>query len=60
MNTLREHGLRTLALRTRDRPRSVNADFCEPNGFAAGPDGAIYVSNYSVSGGNGQVVRVDQ
>jgi hypothetical protein len=35
-----------------------------PNGFAAGPDGSIYVSNYSTfpgtnSGPVGQVVRVD-
>ena len=32
----------------------------EPNGFAVGSDGSIYVSNYSVSSGGGQVVRVDQ
>jgi len=32
----------------------------EPNGFAAGSDGAIYVSNFSTSGGVGQVVRVNQ
>jgi hypothetical protein len=35
-----------------------------PNGFAAGPDGSIYVSNFSVfpgvnAGPVGQVVRVD-
>jgi hypothetical protein len=35
-----------------------------PNGFAAGPDGSIYVSNFSVfpgvnAGPTGQVVRVD-
>jgi hypothetical protein len=35
-----------------------------PNGFAAGPDGSIYVSNFSVFPGVnadpvGQVVRVD-
>jgi len=32
----------------------------EANGFAAGPDGSIYVSNYSTSAGIGQVVRVNQ
>ena len=32
----------------------------QPNGFAAGPDGSIYVSNDSVSGGGGQVVRIEQ
>jgi hypothetical protein len=36
----------------------------KPNGFAAGPDGSIYVSNFSVFPGVnadpvGQVVRVD-
>jgi hypothetical protein len=32
----------------------------EPNGFAVGPDGSIYVSNFSISGGGGEVVRVNQ
>lgn len=31
----------------------------EPNGLALGSDGSIYVSNFSVSGGTGQVVRVN-
>jgi hypothetical protein len=30
-----------------------------PNGFAAGPDGSIYVSNNSTSIGTGEVVRVN-
>ena len=32
----------------------------EPNGFAYGPDGAIYVSNFSNSAAKGEVVRVDR
>jgi hypothetical protein len=44
-------------------PMGVGA-LTAPNGFAAGPDGAIYVSNFSVfpgvhAGPVGQVVRVD-
>lgn len=31
----------------------------QPNGLALGSDGSIYVSNFSVSGGTGQVVRVN-
>ncbi len=31
----------------------------QPNGFAVGPDGAIYVSNFSTSSGGGMVVRVN-
>ncbi len=31
----------------------------QPNGLAIGRDGAIYVSNHSVSSGTGQVVRVN-
>lgn len=31
----------------------------EPNGFAYGPDGAVYVSNFSNTAGTGEVVRVD-
>jgi hypothetical protein len=31
----------------------------QANGFAAGADGSVYVSNYSTSAGIGQVVRVD-
>lgn len=31
----------------------------QPNGFAAGSDGSIYVSNNSISSGGGQVVRVN-
>jgi len=31
----------------------------QPNGLAFGADGSIYVSNYSISSGGGQVVRVN-
>ena len=31
----------------------------QPNGFVAGPDGSIYVSDFSVSSGGGRVVRVN-
>jgi hypothetical protein len=31
----------------------------EPNGLAFGRDGKVYVSNYSISAGGGQVVRVN-
>jgi hypothetical protein len=42
----------------------VGALVAAPNGFSAGPDGSIYVSNFSVfpgvnAGPVGQVVRVD-
>lgn len=47
-------------------PLGVGGALIAPNGFAAGPDGAIYVSNFSTfpgvnsTGPVGQVVRVDQ
>ena len=46
--------------RQRQRHQTVltGANLTKPGGIAIGPDGALYVTNNSISAGGGEVVRL--